>query len=91
MAKTLARSISRIGLLPSAYSPTGERTLNYDPEISDKGRDFIAAGLRDEARKARVKMREELKKHRKPTKTGVSQFETKSKQPVNEPKSKPKK
>lgn len=54
---TLARRISRIGLLHSSYDANGQRTLSYDPEITDKGRTFIASGLRDEARAARIKMR----------------------------------
>jgi hypothetical protein len=54
---TVSRRIRRIGLLSSSYDANGQRVLNYDPEITDKGRQFIADGLRDEARNARVKMR----------------------------------
>lgn len=85
MAKTLARRLGRVGLLPSSYTDDGQRILNYDPEITDKGRSFIESGIRAEHRSARLKMRQDRKKH------GVSQTETKVKQAANETKSKPKK
>lgn len=86
---TLARRISRIGLLPSTYSQDdGSRILNYDPEITDKGRAFIADGLRDAARSARVKMH----KARGVKPAGkIEAAPVKGKQAVNESKAKAKK
>lgn len=55
---TLSRRIRRIGLLHSSYSADGSnRVFNYDPEMTDKGRQFIEDGLRTHMKSLRAEMR----------------------------------